>query len=314
LDYFNDTQLATETISHESKLKLIALGYENWLREQQSQGSYNAPISHYHPSTVKEFLIDYRVSEQKKWNKARFGSKNQVSEFRFRSQGYEADDGNTLAKYYILSAFESYSDQDIKNLQDKPLESFISRVYADKNRTFNDVNKIFNDVNKVDSHREGLLKKFLSKISHFFQTREINSGPLKEAPRASKDPQSLGRARSMPESVKHQSTDRPGAGSGKRKRSNPDQDPAQKYPRITTSKSDSYFEAYISGNRSKIAAAEDARFEIEIKFQEMKEAERKEGRRQNKKPKNRDNHNEHRACPLKEQVKYTTLSLVQMED
>ena len=49
LDYFNDTQLATETISHESKLKLIGLSYEGWLKEEQRKGLYNAPISHYHP-------------------------------------------------------------------------------------------------------------------------------------------------------------------------------------------------------------------------------------------------------------------------
>ena len=269
LDYFNDTQLATETISHESKQKLIGLSYEGWLKEEQRKGLYNAPISHYHPSTVKEFLIYYRVSEQEKWNIARFGPKNQVSEFRFQSQGYEASDGSTYAKYNILSAFVNYTNSDIKGFNNTKLESFISEVYEDKNRTFN-------DVNKVDSHREGLLKKFLSKISHFFQTREINSGPLRQAPRASQDAQSLGRTQSMPGSVKHQSTDRLGAGLGKRKRNNQDPDPAQKYPRITRSAGSlSYLEVYTSGNRSQIAAAEDARFEANKKFQETKEAERK---------------------------------------
>ena len=275
-DFYNDRKFGTEEISNNSKKQLIGLGYENWLGVQQSQGGYNAPISHYHPSTVKEFLIYYRESEQKKWDIARYGSKNQVSEFGFLGQGYEADDGNTLAKNNILSGFVNYTNSNIKEFNNTQLESFISRVYADKNRTFN-------DVNKDTSHRVslplrvsyGLLSIILSPFSFLSKGNEEN-GPLREAPIASRDTQSFKRTQSMPGGFNYKSHSHPGAGSGKRKRSNPDQDPAQKYPRITRSNSDSYFEAYISGNRSKIAAAEDLRRLHHKQEEERREAERKE--------------------------------------
>lgn len=64
-DYYNDTQPDTEAISDKSKNQLIELGYEAWLTKEQGKGSYIAPLSHYGPQTVKEFLIDYRNTEKK---------------------------------------------------------------------------------------------------------------------------------------------------------------------------------------------------------------------------------------------------------
>ena len=274
-DFYNDRKFGTEEISNNSKKQLIGLGYENWLGVQQSQGGYNAPISHYHPSTVKEFLIYYRESEQKKWDIARYGSKNQVSEFGFLGQGYEADDGNTLAKNNILSGFVNYTNSNIKEFNNTQLESFISRVYADKNRTFN-------DVNKDTSHRVslplrvsyGLLSIILSPFSFLSKGNEEN-GPLREAPIASRDTQSFKRTQSMPGGFNYKSHSHPGAGSGKRKRSNPDQDPAQKYLRITRSNSDSYFQAYESRDKKQLERAEDLRRLHHEQEEERREAERR---------------------------------------
>ena len=277
-DYYNVTQPGTETISHESKQKLIALRYENWLRVQQSQGNYNTPISHYHPSTVKEFLIDYRVSEQEKWNES-------------KPRGYSAVDGNNLAKFHILSAFVNYSDENIRALihetnqtriypQNKTLESFISDVH--KNRL-----KDFGYVNKDTSHQVSLplrasywaLSSIFSVLSSPFKGKQKNR-PLREVPRASQDAQSFKRTQSMPINYKSPSHGVQSFRDDSKKRKGSDQQDsgsAQGHPKRTKSAGgSSYFDAFRSGNKNEIEKADRLRFEKHKQEEERREAERKE--------------------------------------
>jgi hypothetical protein len=212
-------------ISEIAKQQLNGLGYEEWLKTQNQGGSYRRPEAKYDPSTVKEFLIHYRKEKQKKWDTARFGRGIEASEFRWRNLGYEASDGNNLAKYNILSSFANYTDKDIRKLSTENLNLFLNRLYNDKNRDFNDVNRSisFQGVNyDTHSHTQTIsswsMSNFFKKLFGNSEKESVkNIEPLNQPP-------AIRRASSMSINYKvpnhWQSNDSEGT-LGKRKRCDP---------------------------------------------------------------------------------------------
>jgi hypothetical protein len=267
-------------ISETAKKQLTALSYEKWLKNQNATGSFKHDVAKYDPSTAKEFLTFYREEKQKEWNIAKLGTAKEVSEFRSQKGGFEVSDGNNLAKYNILSTFENYTDNDIRKLSTENLNSFIDRVYKDKNRDFNDVNRIisFQGAN-YDTHSHTQTKSNWS-ISNFFKKLLGNSekeplkniGPLNKAPEIS-------RTKSMPTSFNYKSPTHEEQSFGnphKRKRSaQPDLNSTQENNKRTKSENSSYFQAFIGGNPNKLKEVEAQRYKDYKQEEERREAEKR---------------------------------------
>jgi hypothetical protein len=275
----NPHQHIDAEILETAQKQLTALGYEKWLKTQNRSGYYNSPEAQYHPSTVKEFLIDYRKEKQNEWNINRLGTGIEDSEFGRRKRGYEALDGNNLATYNILSPFYNYSDSDIKNLDTNKLNSFISNVYENKNRNFNDVNKV--NSNKPYLPLRAAFWSISSLLSLFKTSKEESAkkdGPLNQPP-------AISRTRSMPINYKepyHLKRTDSESNLGKRKRnSSIDQQP---HKRTKSGIGLSYSEAFRSGDIEQLKKAESARFDKYKQEEERQEAEkrRKEEERRKK--------------------------------